>query len=189
LKARYGPLRPSLVSFSRSETCPAAYDEPLPAAIGFYALGEATEGLAEMLTSAGFGRACPSVACYSIRCCRRAICSLSSSISCSRYFSRPRMRVYPDSRTDPRPSTAWTTVLPKKRAETSSPPSTDWRADRAVVVLAKAPTAKPPTAPTVAPTTNLVVPWPKSNFLPALPSFDGASLAQRPCCKVILGCA
>jgi hypothetical protein len=60
-------------------------------------------------------------------------------------------------------------------------------ADRAVVVLAKAPTAKPPTAPTVAPTTNFVVPWPKSSFLPALPSFDGASLAQRPCCKVILG--
>ena len=28
--------------------------------------------------------------------------------------------------------------------------------------------------------TNLVVPWPKSSFLPALPSFDGASLAQRP---------
>src|SRR5215207_5720565 len=96
------------------------------------------------------------------------------------------MRVYPDSRTDPRPSTAWTTVLPKKRAETSSPPSTDWRADRTVVVLAKAPTAKPPTAPTVAPTTNLVVPWPKSSFLPALPSFDGASLAQRPCCKLYL---
>src|ERR687898_658725 len=87
---------------------------------------------------------------------------------------------------DPRPSTAWTTVLPKKRAETSNPPSADWRADRAVVVVAKAPMAKPPTAPTVAPTTNFVVPWPKSSILPALPSIDGASLAQHPCCKVIL---
>src|ERR671921_1154760 len=64
--------------------------------------------------------------------------------------------------TDPRPSTACTTFLPRKRAETSNPPSTDWRADRAVVVVAKAPTAKPPAAPTVAPSTNLVVPWPKS---------------------------
>src|SRR5919107_6089072 len=64
--------------------------------------------------------------------------------------------------TDPRPSTARITVLPKKRTETSSPPSAFWRADRAVVVVAKAPTAKPPAAPTVAPSTNLVVPWPKS---------------------------
>src|SRR5215210_2285978 len=63
---------------------------------------------------------------------------------------------------EPRLSTAWTTVLPRKRAETLNPPSTDWRADRAVVVVAKAPTAKPPAAPTVAPSTNLVVPWPKS---------------------------
>src|SRR5215213_7394919 len=63
---------------------------------------------------------------------------------------------------EPRPSTARTTVLPKKRAETSSPPSADWRDERAVVVVAKAPTEKPQRAPTVDPTTNLVVPWPKS---------------------------
>jgi hypothetical protein len=55
-----------------------------------------------------------------------------------------------------------------------------------VVVLAKVPTAKPPAAPTVAPSTNLVVPWPKSVCPSRSPSFDGASLAQRPYRKVIL---
>src|SRR5215211_5737823 len=80
---------------------------------------------------------------------------------------------------EPRPSTALTTVLPRKRTETSRPPKADSRAERAVGVVAKAPTAKPPTAPTVAPSTNLVVPWPKPGILPALASSDGASLAQQ----------
>src|SRR5918993_4423901 len=84
---------------------------------------------------------------------------------------------------EPRPSTARTTVLPRKRAEMSRPPNADSRAERAVGVVAKAPTAKPPTAPTVAPSMNLVVPWPKTAILPVLPGFDGASLAQRPCRK------
>ena len=85
---------------------------------------------------------------------------------------------------EPRPSTALTTVLPRKRAERSMPPNADSRAERAVGVVAKAPTAKPPSAPTVAPSTNLVVPSPKISVLPALSSFDGASLAQRLCSKV-----
>src|SRR5215208_6070640 len=85
---------------------------------------------------------------------------------------------------EPRPSMARTTVLPRKRAERSSPPNADSRAERAVGVVAKAPTAKPPSAPTVAPSTNLVVPSPKTSVLPALSSFDGASLAQRLCSKV-----
>src|SRR5215210_8587448 len=81
---------------------------------------------------------------------------------------------------EPMPSTALSTVLPRKRAETSRPPNADSRAERAVGVVAKVPTAKPPTAPTVAPSTNLVFPWPKTAILPPLSSFDGASLAQRP---------
>src|SRR5215218_7540927 len=85
---------------------------------------------------------------------------------------------------EPRPSTAWTTVLPRKRAEKSRPPKADSRAERAVGVVAKAPTAKPPTAPTVAPSTNLLVPSPKIWVLSALSGFDGASLAQRLCSKV-----
>src|SRR5215218_2441091 len=85
---------------------------------------------------------------------------------------------------DPRPSTAWITVLPRKRAERSMPPKADSRAERAVGVVAKAPTAKPPTAPTVAPSTNLLVPSPKIWVLSALSGFDGASLAQRLCSKV-----
>ena len=85
---------------------------------------------------------------------------------------------------DPRPSTAWITVLPRKRAERSMPPKADSRAERAVGVVAKAPTAKPPSAPTVAPSTNLLVPSPKLRVLSALSGFDGASLAQRLCAKV-----
>ena len=85
---------------------------------------------------------------------------------------------------EPRPSTALMTVLPRKRAETSRPPYADSRAERAVGVVAKAPTAKPPNAPTVAPSTNLVVPSPKTSVLSALSSFDGASLAQPLCSKV-----
>jgi hypothetical protein len=85
---------------------------------------------------------------------------------------------------EPRPSTALTTALPRKRAETSRPPYADSRAERAVGVVAKAPTAKPPNAPTVAPSTNLVVPSPKTSVLSALSSFDGASLAQPLCSKV-----
>src|SRR5215213_913726 len=38
-------------SFSRSEPCPAAHDEPLPAAVAFYVRGEATRRLAEVLRS------------------------------------------------------------------------------------------------------------------------------------------
>jgi hypothetical protein len=37
--------------FCRSDPRPGAYSEPLPAAVGFYALGEATKRLAEMPTS------------------------------------------------------------------------------------------------------------------------------------------
>jgi L-seryl-tRNA(Ser) seleniumtransferase len=85
---------------------------------------------------------------------------------------------------EPRPSTAWTIVLPRKRAERSRLPKADSRAERAVEVVAKAPMAKPPTAPTVAPSTNLVVPSPKLRVLSALASFDGASLAQGLCSKV-----
>src|SRR5215212_3255217 len=84
---------------------------------------------------------------------------------------------------EPRPSTALMTVLPRKRAETSRPPYADSRAERAVGVVAKAPTAKPPNAPTVAPSTNLMVPSPKTSVLSALSSFDGASLAQPLCSK------
>ena len=39
------------VSFSRFGPCPAVHHEPLPTAVGFYAHGEVTGGLAEMLTS------------------------------------------------------------------------------------------------------------------------------------------
>src|SRR5215204_5851267 len=77
---------------------------------------------------------------------------------------------------EPRPSTAWTTVLPRKRAERSRPPKADSRAERAVGVVAKAPTATP--------STNLLVPSPKIRVLSALSGFDGASLAQRLCSKV-----
>ena len=80
---------------------------------------------------------------------------------------------------EPRPSTALTTVVPRKRAERPRPPKADWRAERAVGVVAKAPAAKPPSAPTVAPSTNLVVPSPKIQVLSALSGFDGGSLAQR----------
>jgi L-seryl-tRNA(Ser) seleniumtransferase len=52
-----------------------------------------------------------------------------------------------------------------------------------VGVVAKVPTTKPPTAPTVAPSTNLLVPSPKVRVLSALAGFDGASLAQRLCPK------
>ena len=63
-------------------------------------------------------------------------------------------------------------------------PNADSRAERAVGVVAKAPTAKPPTAPTVAPSTNLLVPSPNIGVLSALSDFDCASLAQRLCPKV-----
>src|ERR687897_91594 len=85
---------------------------------------------------------------------------------------------------EPRPSTAWTIVLLRKRAERSRLPKADSRAERAVGVVAKAPMANPPTAPTVAPSTNLVVPSPKIRVLSALSSFDGASVAQGLCSKV-----
>src|SRR5918912_540572 len=75
---------------------------------------------------------------------------------------------------------ARTTLLPRKRIETSRPPRTDWPAERAVGVAAKAPTAKPPAAPTAAPIRNLVVPSPNRKLLRAFSRFDGASLAQRP---------
>jgi hypothetical protein len=40
-----------LVSFYRSGPHPGTHDEPLPAAVGFYAYGQAKGRLAEMLTS------------------------------------------------------------------------------------------------------------------------------------------
>jgi hypothetical protein len=52
LSARFRPIGPSLVSFCCSDLRPGAHDEPLPAAVGFCALGEATGRLAEVLRAA-----------------------------------------------------------------------------------------------------------------------------------------
>src|SRR5215208_2004621 len=53
LSARFGPERPSLSACQLFliRLGPAAHDEPPPAAVGFYALGEAKNDSAEVLRS------------------------------------------------------------------------------------------------------------------------------------------
>src|SRR5215218_7449735 len=51
LRSFCAKIRCQHFSFSRSEPCPAAHDEPLPAAVAFYVRGEATRRLAEVLRS------------------------------------------------------------------------------------------------------------------------------------------
>jgi len=109
--------------------------------------------------------ACASSTTQSMRCSRRVICSRNWSISCSRYFSRPRTRVYPASRTRPRASTVRIAVRPTKRAAPPRPPRVDLPAERAVGVAEKKPTAKPVVAPRAAPKRNFAEPSPTRKAL------------------------